>query len=108
MPYISKQSRAQFSTELASLIYRLHQNPEIGNLNYVITTLCDAYLDFHDRGPKYADLNAVIGVLESAKLELYRRRVAPYEDQKRQENGDAYNIFSLDDRTSDDDNWCIE
>ncbi len=37
-----------------------------------------------------ADFNALIGVLESAKLELYRRMIAPYEDVKMKENGDCY------------------
>lgn len=30
------------------------------------------------------------GALECTKLELYRRRVADYEDQKIADNGDAY------------------
>jgi hypothetical protein len=30
-----------------------------------------------------------MGVLESAKLELYRRKIAPYEDDKIAENGDV-------------------
>ena len=32
----------------------------------------------------------LIGVLECAKLELYRRVAAPYEDDKIDENGDVY------------------
>ena len=32
----------------------------------------------------------VIGALECAKLELYRRIAAPYEDTKIQENGEVY------------------
>jgi len=39
---------------------------------------------------RYAHLNEVVGVLECAKLELYRRVVAPYEDQKMTESGDVY------------------
>jgi len=32
----------------------------------------------------------VIGVLESVKMELYRRKIADYEDEKCEENGDVY------------------
>ena len=33
----------------------------------------------------------LVGVLECAKLELYRRLAAPYEDLKIEDNGDVYN-----------------
>lgn len=32
----------------------------------------------------------MVGALECAKLELYRRIAIPYEEQKIQENGDVY------------------
>tara|TARA_B100000745_G_scaffold150166_1_gene98169 strand:- start:1162 stop:1440 length:279 start_codon:yes stop_codon:yes gene_type:complete len=60
-----------------------------GELNYTISTLLDEYLA--EYGFNYANLNKVVGVLECAKLEIYRRMAAPYEDQKMQENGDVYN-----------------
>jgi hypothetical protein len=58
-----------------------------GELNYMITLLVTLYL-----GPKpnYVKHNSAIGALECAKLELYRRKVAPYEDTKILENGDVY------------------
>lgn len=60
-----------------------------GELNYLITRLCLRYM--HERGgPSYALLNEIVGVLESAKLEFYRRAVAPYESAKAQANGDVY------------------
>lgn len=58
-----------------------------GELNYVITSLCVAHLG---ENPHYKDFNEVIGALECAKLELYRRMIAPYEDTKAKENGDVY------------------
>jgi hypothetical protein len=61
----------------------------LGELNYVITKTCLDYLDTADN-PGYAEYNEVIGVLECAKLELYRRAVAPYEDKKIVQNGDVY------------------
>jgi len=39
---------------------------------------------------KYSNLNELIGVLECAKLELYRRVAAPYEDEKALINGDVF------------------
>jgi hypothetical protein len=60
----------------------------VGELNYKITRICNTYLNKHM--PTYEQYNAVIGVLECAKLEMYRRAVAPYEDQKRNLNGDCY------------------
>jgi hypothetical protein len=60
----------------------------IGELNYIITQLCRQFLA---RGKaSYADHNEVIGVLECAKLEMYRRAVAIYEDGAIQRNGDVY------------------
>lgn len=32
----------------------------------------------------------ILGALEGAKLELYRRKISPYEDIKIEENGDVY------------------
>lgn len=61
----------------------------VGELNFQITRLCD---DFVERtgGTNYGRINAVIGALECAKLEFYRRIAAPHEDTKRNENGDVY------------------
>lgn len=61
-----------------------------GELNYCITTLIDGYIA--KQGKNYDNINAVIGVLECAKLELYRQIAAPYEDKKMSENGDVYTI----------------
>ena len=38
----------------------------------------------------YHHYNQLIGVLECAKLELYRRLIAPYEDVKIIDDGDVY------------------
>lgn len=63
-----------------------------GELNYVITKLIDQYLK--EEGLRYANINEVIGVLECAKLELYRRIAGPYEDKKIISNGDVYDIIN--------------
>ena len=61
---------------------------EAGELNYLITKLCDAFL--MKTCLSYKNINQVIGALECAKLEMYRRIAAPYEDKKSRENGEVY------------------
>lgn len=78
MPYIPKENRERID---ALLLRSVDMTP--GELNYVITRLV-----LGTRPKKYADYNALIGVLECCKLELYRRAVAVYEDSKITENGD--------------------
>lgn len=59
-----------------------------GELNYAVTCLVWRFIQRFGLG--YATINAVVGVLECAKLELYRRVAAPYEDDKIVQNGDVY------------------
>lgn len=80
MPYLDK-------TAIDALLERqTFEKP--GELNYIITSFCLDYLD--DNGVSYTTLNEVIGVLECAKQEFYRRLVAVYEDDKAAKNGDVY------------------
>jgi hypothetical protein len=83
MPYVDERSKELF--EMVSLPMG---EVTVGELNYGITKLVDAWL--MDQGISYSSINAAIGVLECAKLELYRRIAAPYEDSKKAINGDAY------------------
>lgn len=94
MPYISQEMRKQ-------LIQRTPKT--VGELNYLITKLVNDYLEeskVYDKGMgrvmevRYHNYNEAIGVLECAKLELYRRMVAPYEDEAIEKNGDVYTIRS--------------
>lgn len=80
MPYIIPEKRV-------NLVIHAHRVGEIGELNYLITRLV---VDYLGEEPNYRKINEVIGVLECAKLELYRRVAAPYEDKKCDENGDVY------------------
>lgn len=62
-----------------------------GELNYAVTRLLVDFLGLEEGGTiSYESLNTAVGALECAKLELYRRVAAPYEDQKKEENGDVY------------------
>lgn len=82
MPYVRQDRREILEPLLAELSSAI-QSP--GDFNYVITRLL-----VRECPDGYADYNALIGVLECAKLEYYRRAVAVYEDQKIRENGDVY------------------
>lgn len=78
MPYI-KQTDREYLLEGA-----LPRTP--GELNYAFTVIALNYL----RGREsYQTYNDILGALEGAKLELYRRYVVPYEEARRQENGDV-------------------
>lgn len=86
MPYIAQGVRKDLKPKLSKLL-RFAPNLSEGEINYIITKLLLARLG---KKPCYADYNASIGVLECAKLELYRRAVAEYEDVKCDQNGDVY------------------
>jgi len=91
MPYIKPEERG-YLRPLTSEYHKTDiQNP--GELNYLISKLCKRYLDAKKHASNgyeanYQAFNDVIGALEGAKLELYRRRIASYEDLKIKENGD--------------------
>lgn len=93
MPYIKQDARQVLDKFIQKLGYEIagldQKNGQIdGYVNYAITTLVDQlYSRYY---PNYDKLNRAIGVFEAAKLEFYRRRVAPYEDKKIKENGDVY------------------
>ena len=78
MPYIKQEDRKELKKELYPV--------NAGELNYCIHILLDIYLK--QKGQSYQTYNDMIGALEGAKLELYRRRVSSYEDKKILENGD--------------------
>lgn len=59
-----------------------------GELNYAITMLLTQYLKRHGRS--YATCNEIVGAIECAKTEFYRRIIAPLEEIKILEHGDVY------------------
>lgn len=87
MPYIKQEDRQKYEKSLSDLSALLDANTTAGDLNYLVTRLAHAYAKSH--GTSYRTFNDVVGALEGAKLELYRRGVAPYEDKKIIENGDV-------------------
>lgn len=80
MPYVDALTRKRLDAG--------EQPQTEGELNYCITKLLNGWLQ--RKGRSYATINAVVGALECAKLEAYRRVAAPYEDAKRAQSGDVY------------------
>ena len=100
MPYLKNTQRALLDPAIANLAknvayvarkieeddgnQRLATVP--GLANYTITAFLLTLIDGQESCATY---NAVIGVLESVKLEFYREHIAPYENQKKFENGEV-------------------
>jgi len=89
MPYIDRNRRTRFDSNIANLIKRLKDTDiaSAGDLNYVFSEILVGSLGIDDN-PKYDKINTAVGVLECVKLELYRRVAAPYEDYKVTQSGD--------------------
>jgi hypothetical protein len=79
MPYVTSGQR--------SMLKNCEKDAEnAGELNFLFTWLALRY--WGQNGQNYQAFNDVLGAMEGAKLELYRRHVAPYEDKKIEQNGD--------------------
>jgi len=91
MPYIKQVDRILLDQKLNELINTLFNNSsndsKDGMINYIVSRIIDRMYS-----PSYHQYNRAIGVLECIKQEFYRRKVAPYEDLKIQQNGDIYQV----------------
>lgn len=83
MPYIKQEKRALLDPHLEELAREVASE---GDLNYCIYKLSSLLIA--KIGESYANYSMCGSAMEHAKLEWYRRRVAPYEDKKIVENGD--------------------
>lgn len=79
MPYITPYERSDVHYGTAD---------NVGQLTFKLTDSITDYID--NKGESFQTYAEILGALEAAKLELYRRRVAPYENQKCLDNGDVY------------------
>jgi hypothetical protein len=91
MPYIKQERRDRFDSWIDNLAKAVAYAPEaetnrMGDLNYIITRLLKEVYKGQDC---YRTYNERIGLLESAKLEAYRKQIAYYEDTKLILNGDV-------------------
>lgn len=88
MPYIKQNWRKEIDDYIDEISCNIDiENP--GVLNYVISKLI--YKSLNKNGQvNYEKYNKVIGVIECSKLEIYRRLVSEYENEKIKENGDVF------------------
>ena len=92
MPYVEMELRDKLASPISTLAESIVEEypwwaDAAGALNYAITCLC---LQVMPDQPHYGDLATVVGILETAKLEFYRKLAAPYEDKKCAKNGEVY------------------
>lgn len=85
MPYIKTDDRARFEQVIEALKFSPPSTP--GELNYLFSVISALYLTFKEEA-RYQHLNDIMGALEGAKLEVYRRIISPYEDRAIKKNGD--------------------
>jgi hypothetical protein len=88
MPYLKdKKLKKRIDILIAWFKFYSNESKESktisGELNYFIFKLAKGYIH------NYTTAKEFIGELECAKQEIYRRIVAPYEDEKIKENGDV-------------------
>ncbi len=91
MPYINSDLRVIYDgiiNEFEDLVE--HEDISVGELNFLITSFMQIYVQ--TRGTSYQKINDIMGVLECVKQEFYRRLVVPYEELKRESNGEVFNL----------------
>ena len=88
MPYINKDSRAEYDNEINSLVEKLDgwDNDTLsGHLNYIFFRIASVL----GTDEPYARRAVVSSALAEAQAEFRRRVMAPYEDEKIELNGDV-------------------
>jgi hypothetical protein len=92
MPYIDRDQRPKYDDLIARIAAVVSEQPaerRKGHANYVITQLLRrAWGVTEPANESYSSYADIIGTLECAKLELYRRWVARYEDGAIARHGD--------------------
>lgn len=101
MPYIKKDDRVKVDSYIKQLVclinrdYKFNNSGSIvtssgmdGMVNYIITSIIDGVYN----ELSYHNFNSALGVLSAIEKEYYRRKVAPYEEKKRKQNGEVYNV----------------
>lgn len=84
MPYVEDDKKIKVDLAIHDLVSNI-KFYSVGQINYALSKILIAYDPQH-----YLDHNTLIGLLECVKLEYWRRMVVPYEEKKRQINGDIF------------------
>lgn len=90
MPYIEEKHRERITLKGNNGKVTIFAN-EVktpGELNFAVTELIKVYISQHVLD--YQAINDVMGALEGAKAEFYRRVASLYENHKILKNGDVY------------------
>ena len=88
MPYVAPSVRSRYDYLLNKIIDVLAEGEEeslAGEMNYCFSKIA---WGLFEKRRKYVRINTINGVFTSAQQEFARRKVAPYEDEKIQANGD--------------------
>ena len=86
MPYITNSQKLILMSEDGAVLYPQCVN-NVGELTWMLYKIVKIYLA---KGQKrYAEYAQIIAALDNTKAEFRRRELDPYEDCKRQENGDV-------------------
>ena len=87
MPYVILPDRTPVDPYVDQIVDKVKS---YGQLNYAITKIVLGYARTYYPKAKYSAAVVVMGTLVCVGMEFYRRFVAPYEDEKRNQNGDVY------------------
>lgn len=86
MPYIKQDRREEFAPVVNKLVdLAKEEDLSTGDINYIVSRFIWA---IYDQKPSYTRGSEVRAALADARDEFYRRKLAPYEDEKIEENGD--------------------
>ena len=85
MPYIEKSDKSYLEPLVESLMLEVGT---VGELTYAISVMCDRFANKFRLN--YAEIAHVMGALECTKHEFYRRVAVPYEESKKELNGDIF------------------
>jgi hypothetical protein len=85
MPYIPTSEKEKVDRGLIAL--NLSELKDSGALNYAIHQIIAQFIS--ENKESYQTYNDIIGALECAKMELYRRLISEYEEKKIAQNKDV-------------------
>jgi hypothetical protein len=83
MPYIQQYRRLDMEKHLLELYKKIDTK---GDLCYAVYWLMKSFAEY--QGISFDKASNALSAADCARFEFYRRVLAPYEDQKIQENGD--------------------
>ena len=88
MPYIRPEARRETLNKVLQVERWEIIDLTSGELNYIITKLIMAQVKH--KGLSYDTICSISGVLDNVSKEFYRRVAVPFEDKKKEENGDVF------------------